>query len=205
MIRGVMLTRLPVLCQTHTHTQAVKWGRNVNDNIRKFLQFQFTVNVVLLVITFVGAVRDASKGNTGKPPLAAIHLLWANLIMDTMAALALSTENPNEGLLKKYVSLKSHNTPKKIECTTPTPTHRPPTYRDSPLINRRMWRFVFGGSVFQLAVMLTMMFGANDLPMYADIHPTTTTTPPTHRTNLTQRGAYVQLACRHDSGGLHRA
>ena len=84
--------------------QACKWGRNVNDNIRKFLQFQFTVNVVLLIITFIGAVRDASRsGGNGSPPLAPVHLLWANLIMDTMAALALSTENPNEGLLKRYV------------------------------------------------------------------------------------------------------
>eukprot|EP00755_Sulcionema_specki_P030405 Sspe_Gene.94304::Locus_66712_Transcript_1_1_Confidence_1.000_Length_1140::g.94304::m.94304 len=62
--------------------KACKWGRNVNDNIRKFLQFQFTVNVVLLIITFIGAVTDAIKDGEGKPPLAAVHLLWANLIMD---------------------------------------------------------------------------------------------------------------------------
>eukprot|EP00659_Diplonema_papillatum_P006895 gene6895-10579_t len=80
--------------------KACKWGRNVNDNIRKFLQFQFTVNCVLLIITFIGAVKDAvSSDGDGEPPLAPIHLLWANLIMDTMAALALSTENPNDELL----------------------------------------------------------------------------------------------------------
>eukprot|EP00662_Eupelagonemidae_sp_cell21_P020612 gene20612-41217_t len=37
------------------------WGRNVNDSIRKFLQFQFTVNVVLLVVTFVGSKPHASN------------------------------------------------------------------------------------------------------------------------------------------------
>ena len=87
--------------------QACKWGRNVNDNIRKFVQFQFTANCVLLVITFVGAIKDAARTDgTGEPPLAPVHLLWANLIMDTMAALALSTENPNdEALLSRCVFL----------------------------------------------------------------------------------------------------
>jgi magnesium-transporting ATPase (P-type) len=32
------------------------WGRNVYDNIRKFLQFQLTVNVVALITAFIGAV-----------------------------------------------------------------------------------------------------------------------------------------------------
>ena len=35
--------------------QAVLWGRNVYDSIRKFLQFQLTVNVVALAVAFVAA------------------------------------------------------------------------------------------------------------------------------------------------------
>lgn len=35
--------------------KAVLWGRNIYDSIRKFVQFQLTVNVVAVVITFVGA------------------------------------------------------------------------------------------------------------------------------------------------------
>ena len=35
--------------------QAVMWGRNVYDSIAKFLQFQLTVNVVAVVVAFVGA------------------------------------------------------------------------------------------------------------------------------------------------------
>eukprot|EP01062_Namystynia_karyoxenos_P074555 TRINITY_DN714_c0_g2_i3.p1 TRINITY_DN714_c0_g2~~TRINITY_DN714_c0_g2_i3.p1 ORF type:complete len:1222 (+),score=357.41 TRINITY_DN714_c0_g2_i3:123-3668(+) len=121
--------------------KACRWGRNVNDNIRKFLQFQFTVNCVLLIITFLGAVVDATKSDgSGDPPLAAVHLLWANLIMDTMAALALSTENPHDSLMKRL-----------------------PTYRSAPLISRRMWRFILGSSVFQLAVTLTLIFAGEDL------------------------------------------
>ncbi len=56
------------------------------DNIRKFLQFQLTVNVVALTITFLSAVSGYD------PPLNAVMMLWVNLIMDTMGALALGTE-----------------------------------------------------------------------------------------------------------------
>lgn len=35
--------------------KAVMWGRNVYDSIAKFLQFQLTVNVVAIVVAFVGA------------------------------------------------------------------------------------------------------------------------------------------------------
>jgi len=49
--------------------KAVMWGRNVFDSIRKFVQFQMTVNVAAVVIAFVGAL---SQGNS---PLKAIQLL----------------------------------------------------------------------------------------------------------------------------------
>jgi magnesium-transporting ATPase (P-type) len=35
--------------------KAVKWGRNVYDSIAKFLQFQLTVNVVAVIVAFLGA------------------------------------------------------------------------------------------------------------------------------------------------------
>ncbi len=35
---------------------ACKWGRNVFDNIRRFLQFQLTINVLAIMISFVGSV-----------------------------------------------------------------------------------------------------------------------------------------------------
>jgi P-type E1-E2 ATPase len=41
--------------------KAVMWGRNVYDSIAKFLQFQLTVNVVAVIVAFVGAcaIRDS--------------------------------------------------------------------------------------------------------------------------------------------------
>ena len=50
--------------------RAIMWGRSVYDNIRKFLQFQLTVNVVALTIVFVGAVAGFD------PPLNAVMMLW---------------------------------------------------------------------------------------------------------------------------------
>merc|ERR1719500_2214303 len=59
--------------------KAVMWGRNVYDSIAKFLQFQLTVNVVAVVVAFIGATF------TGDSPLKAVQMLWVNLIMDTFA------------------------------------------------------------------------------------------------------------------------
>jgi len=69
---------------------ALKWGRNIYDSIRKFIQFQLTVNLVALSMSFIGAVV------LEKSPLTAVQMLWVNLIMDTFAALALATEPPSE-------------------------------------------------------------------------------------------------------------
>lgn len=61
--------------------KSVLWGRSVFANLRKFLQFQLTVNGVALVIAFVAAVTN------GETPLNVLQLLWVNLIMDSLAAL----------------------------------------------------------------------------------------------------------------------
>jgi calcium-translocating P-type ATPase len=72
---------------------AVKWGRNIYTNVRKFLQFQLTVNVVAMFIVFLGGAVITD------PPLTSVQMLWVNLIMDTFAALALATEPPHDELL----------------------------------------------------------------------------------------------------------
>ncbi len=76
--------------------KAVLWGRNIYDSIRKFIQFQLTVNIVAVFITLVGAALI--KQEILKP----IQMLWINLIMDTLASLALSTEPPTEQLLNRH-------------------------------------------------------------------------------------------------------
>jgi P-type Ca2+ transporter type 2B len=46
-----------------------------------------------MFIVFLGGVVIAD------PPLTSVQMLWVNLIMDTLAALALATEPPSEELL----------------------------------------------------------------------------------------------------------
>jgi Ca2+-transporting ATPase len=64
---------------------AISWGRAVNDSVAKFLQFQITVNITAVILTFVSSVYSSSNASV----LNAVQLLWVNLIMDTFAALAL--------------------------------------------------------------------------------------------------------------------
>jgi len=72
---------------------AVKYGRNVFDSIRKFVQFQLTVNVVAMATAIVGGLILEES------PINAIQMLWINMIMDTFAALGLATDPPTEELL----------------------------------------------------------------------------------------------------------
>ncbi|GJN35329.1 hypothetical protein PR202_gb24085 [Eleusine coracana subsp. coracana] len=78
-----------------TIVTVAKWGRSVYINIQKFVQFQLTVNVVALLVNFSSACF------TGNTPLTAVQLLWVNMIMDTLGALALATEPPNDELMKR--------------------------------------------------------------------------------------------------------
>ena len=65
--------------------KAVLWGRNIYDSIRKFIQFQLTINIVAVLITLIGAATIKQQ------VFAPIQMLWINLIMDTLASLALAT------------------------------------------------------------------------------------------------------------------
>lgn len=74
---------------------SIMWGRCVFDNVRRFLQFQLTVNVSAVLIAFLGSCVFRES------PLKPIQLLWVNLIMDSFGALALATEKPRPYLLKR--------------------------------------------------------------------------------------------------------
>ncbi|KAK9497043.1 hypothetical protein O3M35_012779 [Rhynocoris fuscipes] len=53
--------------------RAVVWGRCVNDNIRKFLQLQLTVNYASVALTCLGSI--AARGASS--PLTTVQLLWS--------------------------------------------------------------------------------------------------------------------------------
>ncbi|KAI5059228.1 hypothetical protein GOP47_0025547 [Adiantum capillus-veneris] len=114
--------------------RVVRWGRSVYRNIQKFIQFQLTVNVAALTVNFVAAV------SSGDVPLTAIQLLWVNLIMDTLGALALATERPTDKLLES-----------------------PPVGRKEPLISNVMWRNILSQACYQVAVLLAFQFRGKDI------------------------------------------
>lgn len=79
---------------------AVRWGRNIIDNIRRFVQFQLTVNFSCILIVFLGAV------SFGCSPFNILQLLWINLVMDVLAAIALATEAPSQHIRNERVKNK---------------------------------------------------------------------------------------------------
>jgi len=116
--------------------KACKWGRNVYDNIRRFLQFQLTINVVALVIAFIGSAV------MWESPLQPIQLLWVNLIMDSLASLALATETPKDDLLK-----------------------RPPYRKKEYIISSKMVKHILGQSMYQCVILFVVVFaGHNFIP-----------------------------------------
>ncbi|VAI74228.1 unnamed protein product [Triticum turgidum subsp. durum] len=114
--------------------KVVRWGRSVYANIQKFIQFQLTVNVAALVINVIAAV------SSGDVPLNAVELLWVNLIMDTLGALALATEPPTDNLMK-----------------------RQPVGRREPLVTNIMWRNLFVQAIYQIAILLIFNFSGKKI------------------------------------------
>ncbi|MFA6871086.1 MAG: cation-translocating P-type ATPase [Bacteroidaceae bacterium] len=73
---------------------AIKWGRSLYKNIQRFIGFQLTINFVALV-----ALLTSSFLGT-EPLLTVTQMLWVNLIMDTLAALAISTLPPSDDVMQ---------------------------------------------------------------------------------------------------------
>lgn len=70
-------------------------------------------------------------------PLNAVQMLWVNLIMDTLAALALATEPPSTDILK-----------------------RQPYPKSAAIVTEVMWRNVFGHAIYQIIVLVIIIFCA---------------------------------------------
>jgi calcium-translocating P-type ATPase len=108
-------------------TQAVLYGRTLFKSIRKFLIFQLTVNLSAILLAFIAPFMGYDL------PLTMIQLLWINLIMDTLAALAFS----GEAAVERYL-------------------HETPISRDAPLINGDMWSSILTNGIS--ATVLSLIF-----------------------------------------------
>ena len=121
---------------------ALMWGRAVNDAVKKFLQFQITVNITAVLLTFVSAVTNPVDYHS---VLTAVQLLWVNLIMDTLAALALATDPPTKTIL-----------------------NRPPQPKSEAIITINMWKMIIGQAVYQLTVTFVLYFAGTKILNYAN-------------------------------------
>ena len=107
--------------------KAIMWGRSLYLNIRRFIIFQMTINLCACLIVLAGAFMGLDS------PLTVTQMLWVNLIMDTFAAMALSSLPPDRGVLREK-----------------------PRKSDSHIIDGRMLRFIVGGGLTFFVVLVAL-------------------------------------------------
>ncbi|MDR2339100.1 MAG: calcium-translocating P-type ATPase, PMCA-type [Deltaproteobacteria bacterium] len=110
--------------------KAIMWGRSIYANIQKFILFQLTINVLALGVALLGPFLGIQL------PLTVTQMLWVNLIMDTFAALALASEPPDWGLMRK-----------------------PPRDPEAFIVTPGMARFIFSVGGFFLLLFLILVIG----------------------------------------------
>ena len=108
--------------------KAILYGRTIFNSIRKFIIFQLTINVSAVLISFVSPLLGMAN------PLSIIQILWINLVMDTLAALAFG----GEPALKKFMKEK----PKK---------------RDENIISKYMWTSILTGSLWAFVISMFIL------------------------------------------------
>ena len=109
--------------------RAVMWGRSLYRNIRRFLLFQLTINVVACLVVMIGAFWGTQA------PLTVTQMLWVNLIMDTFAALALASLPPE----REVMQLK-------------------PRRAGEAIVSRQMWIRIVSIGLFFTAMLLGLLW-----------------------------------------------
>ena len=104
---------------------AILWGRSLYLNIRRFVVFQMTINVAACLIVLYGAFMGLDS------PLNVTQMLWVNLIMDTFAAMALSSLPADPRVMN--------------DC---------PRKTDSKIIDRGMVRMILGAGLVFFAILV---------------------------------------------------
>ncbi len=95
-------------------TKAIRYGRTIFKSIRKFIVYQFTMNLSAVGVSLIGPFIGIDT------PVTVIQMLWINIIMDTLAGLAFA----GEPALREYMNER-------------------PKRRDEPVINQVMGQQIF--------------------------------------------------------------
>jgi len=113
-------------------TNAVRYGRTIFKSIRKFIVFQLTVNLSAVGTVFLGPFFGIDF------PLTIIQLLWINIIMDTLAAIAFG----GEPALRRFM-------------------HEQPVKRDEDILTRDMKTAIVVGGIY--ITFFSLFFLDNDM------------------------------------------
>ncbi len=87
---------------------AVKQGRGIYNNIKKDVQFLLSSNIGEVVTIFVASILNVFGAGFGSP-LAPVHLLWVNLVTDTLPAFAIGLEPIEDDVMQQKPRAKSES------------------------------------------------------------------------------------------------
>jgi magnesium-transporting ATPase (P-type) len=108
--------------------QSILYGRTIFKSIRKFIVFQSTVNLASTVIVFLGPFLGFDF------PLTLTQLLWVNLVMDTLAAIAYGGEHARRSYMREA-----------------------PTEREASIISKTMWSSILWSGLYISIVSLIFL------------------------------------------------
>ncbi|MDR3122868.1 MAG: calcium-translocating P-type ATPase, PMCA-type [Treponema sp.] len=108
--------------------RAILYGRTIFNNIRKFIVFQLTINVSAVLINMIAPLMGQ------EPPLSITQILWVNLVMDTLAALAFG----GEPALKRFMQ-------------------EAPKQRDEAIVSPYMWGSIITGALWTFVLSLVFL------------------------------------------------
>jgi Ca2+ transporting ATPase len=93
-----------ILLESNLNTliNTIYYCRNILDNLRKFIQFQLTVCFVTIVFVTIGNFYFLES------ILTSVQLLWINILMDSLAALALTSDLGEKEQLLNYSPYTGH-------------------------------------------------------------------------------------------------
>ncbi len=78
-----------------TIVKAIKEGRTIFDNLKRFLKFQLTTNIAAILTITIGSILPIPT------PFTPIQLLWINIIMDGPPAQSLGLEGPESDIMER--------------------------------------------------------------------------------------------------------
>ena len=108
--------------------KAILYGRTIFNSIRKFIIFQLTINVTAVMVSFVCPLIGMEN------PLSITQILWINLVMDTLAALAFG----GEPALRRFMREK-------------------PKQRNEKIVSPYMWSSILTGSLWVFAISMVLL------------------------------------------------